>query len=172
MADITHPTVHGHYAALVTHPGYYYLYALYADYPINNAWFRKREYAALLSERLRTIQPLLALVQPYRKSPALRMFTERRSRDRFPPELANEAWRELRQMIERIGPPAGWPDGSAPPEPQYLTRPPQRLLEKKQGPLKKKRDFPPGEQPDPPPESQSRKAPDFPKSPVDYSRKA
>ncbi|MCH9046072.1 MAG: hypothetical protein IIA40_08190 [SAR324 cluster bacterium] len=125
MVDITNATVSGYYAALITHPGYYYLYALYFDYPINNAWFKRREYAALIQERLRTIQPLLALVQPYRKSPALRLFTERESRDRFPPERVNEAWRQLRNLIERVGPPPGWPDGPPPPEPTYRWRLPR-----------------------------------------------
>jgi len=53
--DITNPAVHGTVAALVAHPGYYYLYALYADYPINNAWFRRRECSAALQERLRRL---------------------------------------------------------------------------------------------------------------------
>jgi hypothetical protein len=124
MIDITHPAVHGSLAALVAHPGYYYLYALYADYPINNAWFREREYAEVLRERLRTLQPLLALVQPYRKSPALRLFTERESLARFPPEKVDEAWRQLRRLIERVGPPAGWPDRPAPAPPPYRAHPP------------------------------------------------
>ena len=118
--DISNAAVHGHVAALVAHPGYYYLYALYADYPLNAAWLRKRETAAALRERLRLLQPLLGLVQPYRKSPALRLFTGRHATGRFPPEQVDEAWRELRAMLERIGPPAGWPD-APPPEPPYET---------------------------------------------------
>jgi hypothetical protein len=156
--EITHPAVHGHYAALVTHPGYYYLYALYADYALNNTWFQRRGYAALLAERLRTIQPLLALVQPYRKSPALRLFTERRSRERFPVERANEAWRELRALIERLGEPSGWPH-TPPPEPPYAHALP-RGARRRKPPGATKRAAP-------------RKAlPRLPKSPVDYSRDA
>ena len=116
MADITNPavtnpTLHGPYAALANHPGYYSLYALYHDYPVSNVWFQEPEHAARLKERLRTIQPLLELVQPYRKSYALRLFTERESLSRFPPDKANEAWLQLRRMIEVIGAPAGWEEG-------------------------------------------------------------
>ena len=162
MVDITNATVSGYYAALITHPGYYYLYALYFDYPINNAWFKRREYAALIQERLRTIQPLLALVQPYRKSPALRLFTERESRDRFPPERVNEAWRQLRNLIERVGPPPGWPDGPPPPEPPYRWRPPRAARKRNRHgnagiPAK--------------PESAAKaRAAHLPKSPVDYTQ--
>lgn len=113
--ELPTPAIHGPYAALITHPGYYYLYAAYADFALNGEALRRREYAELIQERLRTIQPLLAMVQPYRKSPALRVFTRRRSLERFPPEKADEAWRELRGLIERVGPPAGWRPGAAAP---------------------------------------------------------
>lgn len=113
--EITNPIAHAGVAALVTHPGYYYLYALYADYPINNAWFRRRETAALLQERLRVIQPLLGALAPYRKSAALRLFTERASAERFPAERVSEAWRQLRALLEQVGPPAGWPEAPPPP---------------------------------------------------------
>lgn len=102
--------------------GYYYLYALYFDYPINNAWFLDRESQARLRERLRVAQPLLALYQPYRKSWALRLFTERRSVERFPSELINEAYRQLRQVLEHIGPvPERLPR-------EQRTRPPERRI--------------------------------------------
>lgn len=164
MVDITNATVSGYYAALITHPGYYYLYALYFDYPINNAWFKRREYAALIQERLRTIQPLLALVQPYRKSPALRLFTERESRDRFPPERVNEAWRQLRNLIERVGPPPGWPDGPPPPEPPYRWRLPRAAR-------KRNRHGDAGIPAEPESAAKARAA-HLPKSPVDYTQDA
>lgn len=113
--ELSTPAIHGPYAALVTHPGYYYLYAAYADFALNGEALRRKEYARLIQERLRALQPVLAMVQPYRKSPALRVFTRRRSLERFPPEKADEAWRELRGLIERVGPPAGWKTGAAPP---------------------------------------------------------
>ncbi len=164
MVDITNATVSGYYAALITHPGYYYLYALYFDYPINNAWFKRREYAALIQERLRTIQPLLALVQPYRKSPALRLFTERQSRERFPPERVNEAWRQLRNLIERVGPPPGWPDGPPPPEPPYRWRLPRAAR-------KRNRHGDAGIPAEPDSAAKARAA-HLPKSPVDYTQDA
>lgn len=164
MVDITNATVSGYYAALITHPGYYYLYALYFDYPINNAWFKRREYAALIQERLRTIQPLLALVQPYRKSPALRLFTERESRERFPPERVNEAWRQLRNLIERVGPPPGWPDGPPPPEPPYRWRLPRAAR-------KRNRHGDAGISAEPESAAKARAA-HLPKSPVDYTQDA
>ena len=164
MVDITNATVSGYYAALITHPGYYYLYAIYFDYPINNAWFKRREYAALIQERLRTIQPLLALVQPYRKSPALRLFTERASQERFPPERVNEAWRQLRNLIERVGPPPGWPDGPPPPEPPYRWRLPRAAR-------KRNRHGDAGIPAEPESAAKVRAA-HFPKSPVDYTQDA
>ncbi len=121
MADFTNPTVTnptllGPYAALANHPAYYSLYALYHDYPISNVWFQEPEHAARLKKSLRTIAPLLELVQPYRKSYALRLFTERESLLRFPPDKANEAWRQLRHMIEVIGAPAGWEERGKEPQ--------------------------------------------------------
>lgn len=116
-ADLSIPAIHGTYAALATHPGYYHLYALYVDYARNAALLRRQEYAALLQQRLRAIQPLLALVQPYRKSPALRLFTERASLERFPPHRVDEAWRELRELIARIGVPPGWLEPRDPEQP-------------------------------------------------------
>lgn len=155
--DISNAAVHGHVAALVTHPGYYYLYALYADYPIGNDWFKRREYAALLWERVRYIQPLLGLVQPYRKSHALRLFTERREQERFPPEKVDEAWRELRELIERIGQPAGWPH-EPPPEPPYERPLPASLHRRR------RRRAGPAARPAPKPSAK------LPKSPVDYTQ--
>ena len=123
--DLSSPAIHGPYAALATHPAYYPLYALYADYARNATRLRRQEYAALLQQRMRTLQPLLALVQPYRKSPALRLFTERASLERFPPHRVDEAWRQLRELIDRIGAPPGWEEGALPPPPEHTHRPRQ-----------------------------------------------
>lgn len=100
-------------------PGYYYLYALYTDTPINNARLRREEYARAVADFLRVIQPAVALQQPFRKTWALRLFTERRALDRFAPEQVNEAWRQLKELVERIGQPANWPH---PPPLQPLRR--------------------------------------------------
>ncbi len=162
--DISNAAVHGHVAALVTHPGYYYLYALYADYPLNQAWFREPEYAALLRERLRLIRPLLGLVQPYRKSEALRLFTERHATGRFPPEKVDEAWRQLRAVLERIGAPAGWPD-APPPEPPYRTPLPPALRRKRRSPRARPRRARAAA-----PQRTPPKPVRPPKSPVDYTQ--
>jgi hypothetical protein len=157
--DIRNAAVHGHVAALVTHPGYYYLYALYADYPIGNAWFTRREYAALLQERLGLIQHLLGMVQPYRKSEALRLFTERSTLERFPAERVAEAWRQLRELLERIGPPPGWPE-QAPPEPAYAQPLPSGLRKRRRTAAKRAAAGQPARQAGLRP----------PKSPVDYTQ--
>jgi hypothetical protein len=172
--DITRPAVHGSVAALVTHPGYYYLYALYADYPINNAWFRNEETAALLAERLRVIQPLLGAVQPYRKSAALRLFTERAALERFPPERVAEAWRQLRALLERLGPPPGWPE-AAPPSPRYEHAPPPSLRRRRSaaglaaGAARSARPVPAAPAAPAPPRPPRRRARRR-KSPVDYTQ--
>ena len=94
---------------VVTQQGYYYLYALYFDYPINNAFFAKKEYGERMEEMVRVIQQIEELVQPYRKTWALRLFTERSSLARFSPELANEAYRQLSEIVKLLGAPPGWP---------------------------------------------------------------
>jgi hypothetical protein len=178
-SEISNTAVHGHVAALVTHPGYYYLYALYADYPINNDWFRQQETAALLQERLRVIQPLLGLVQPYRKSQALRLFTERRSTERFPPEKVDEAWRQLRELLQRLGAPPGWPDALPPPQPRYahaLPPAPRRRRRRALPPAAREAlPVPPEEgaqgpagAPQAPGRPRRKRKAAFPKSPVDY----
>ncbi len=173
MTDISQAPVHAPLAHLATQPGYYYLYALYADYRINNAWFREGEYSELLRERIRVIQPLLALVQPYRKSPALRLFTERQSRDRFPPDKVNEAYRELRALIEKIGPPPGWPDGEAPEAPEFQHAIPADA--KKRGEVTAEPETEGAgadgeDSPQPDGAGEAGEKP-FPKSPVDYSKR-
>ena len=108
MAEILNPTVYGYYAALVNHPAYYFLFGLYTDYPLNNAFALPLESQREVQRRLREIQPLLWHFRPYRKSYALRLFTEREALARFAPEKVDEAWRQLRQIIEQVGPPARW----------------------------------------------------------------
>jgi hypothetical protein len=93
---------------IATLPAYYALYALYFDYDSNNASALAREDLERVRESARIIQPLLGLVQPYHKSWALRLFTERASLDAYAPELVDEAWRQLRQLVEHLGPPPGW----------------------------------------------------------------
>ncbi len=177
MADfsnstVTNPTLHGPYAALANHPAYYSLYALYHDYPVSNVWFEEPEHAARLKKSLRTIAPLLELISPYRKSYALRLFTERESLLRFPPDKANEAWRQLRHMIELIGTPAGWEERGQEPEEDGKREKVEAVEEETET-----GDGPPGraapvetaeiaeEEPKP-----SKRI--FPKSPVDYDMEA
>lgn len=166
MTDISQAPVHARLAHLATQPGYYYLYALYADYPLSNAWFLEREYAEILRERIRVIQPLLALVQPYRKSPALRLFTERQSRDRFPVEKVNEAYRQLRNLIEAIGPPPGWPDAAPPPGLEFQHHIPAGAR-RREPPLTETAATT-GTVEDP---SRAKEENPFPKSPVDYTKR-
>ncbi len=98
----------------LTLPEYYYLYGLFFDYPINNAFHIGREERARIRDLLRFIQPLAALRQPYRKNFALRLFTERQTLERFPPHKVDEALRQLKQEVERI---RGRADGSPPDSP-------------------------------------------------------
>lgn len=83
---------------------YYYLYALFFDYPINNEFNAGLEDRARMRDLLRFIQPLIGLRQPYRKSFALRLFTERQSLERFSPEKVDEALRQLKQAVMRLRP--------------------------------------------------------------------
>lgn len=135
---------------IATLPEYYPLYALYVDYTINNVAHARLEDMEQVRKALRIIAPLLGLEQPYRKSWALRLFTERQALASFPPELVDEAWRQVREWIERWGPP---PDG---PTPRQKLR--RRVT-------KPKRSAP--AQPKPPPRAEDF----FPKSPVDYKQK-
>ncbi len=100
---------------IITLPGYYYLYALYFDYPINNAFFGGGEYAERVRELERVVQRIRAMVQPYRKSWPLRLFTERDAVARFSPDAVNEMLAQLRVLVERLGPPPGWSRGPLPP---------------------------------------------------------
>ncbi|MBI4082612.1 MAG: hypothetical protein HY423_08375 [Candidatus Lambdaproteobacteria bacterium] len=145
--------------AIATLPGYYYLYALYFDYPLNQAWWSAREYAAAMEELVRAIQPLRRYIAPNRKSFALRLFTERQALARFRPELVDEALRQWRGLIERVGPPAGWP---RPPRPR---RP-------RQGPGRAIRPAAPRTAPHAVPQPHPRPMAPFRRSPIDYSREA
>ncbi len=99
---------------VITLQGYYYLYALYFDYPINNAFFGNEENAQRIREALRTVQRLEAMVQPYRKHWRVRLFTERDAVARFSPELVNVALFQLRELVNQLGPPPGWSRGPLP----------------------------------------------------------
>ena len=149
---------------LATLPGYYYLYALYFDYPLNNAWFSPREYEAQVRAALRALQPVLAARQPVRKSMALRLFTEREALHRYSPEQVNEAWRQLRDLVDLLGPPPGWPH-----PPLRWSRFGPAWLEKRQAwetHQAERRSREQAEQPDPPEERRHAK------SPIDYKQQA
>lgn len=91
--------------SILTMPGYYYLFALYVDYPINTAFFSRDEHAKRIREILKTVQAVNRLGEPFRKTWALRLFTERDLMTRFSPAMVNEAMRQLKQIIDLIGPP-------------------------------------------------------------------
>ena len=88
----------------LTLPEYYYLYALYFDYPLNNQFHLGIEDRKRMRGLLRFIAPLIGLRQSYRKSFALRLFTERQSLERFPPERVDEALRQLKQAVMELRP--------------------------------------------------------------------
>ncbi len=127
-------------------PAYYYLFALYHDYEINNALFARREDAAQMAAFVRRIQTVAPLIQPARKSWALRLFTERQSLARFSPHLVDEAWRQLRQYVAAPSRPVEQPP-AAPPRRGRAPRPAAGATHA----------------PAPPPRSRP-----FPRSPVDY----
>jgi hypothetical protein len=87
---------------VLTLPEYYYLYALFFDYPLNNAFYIDREERERIREMLSTIQRWLNLRQPYEKSLRLRLFTERESLARWSPDLVDEALRQLKLSADRI----------------------------------------------------------------------
>lgn len=95
-------------ASLAEQPAYYALYALYVDYLENQRRDSEREYFARLSEVVTFIQPLIGKGAAYMKSWSLRLFTERSSLERFSPEQASTAWGLVRNVVDQIGPPAGW----------------------------------------------------------------
>ena len=135
---------------ILTLPAYYPLYALYADYLENHREHARLEDMERVRESLRVIAPLIGLEQPYRKDWALRLFTERQALESFPAEQVDEAWRQVREWIEAMGPPPDWPT------PRQQQR--HRTL--------KRRPATPKSEPVP------RKAEDyFPRSPVDYDKK-
>ncbi len=146
-------------ANLATLPGYYYLYALYFDYEINNRLHNAREHEQRIAAALREIAEPVRLTQPYRKTWALRLFTERESEARFRSELVSEAWRQLRELVDRIGPPVGWPSGAD------LKSPTGRAPSRRPAPPPEWTE-PPPDKPAGPPESSSQDPP--PRSPINY----
>ena len=147
---------------VVTQQGYYYLYALYFDYPINNAFFAGREDRERMEEMVRVIRRIEELVQPHRKTWALRLFTERSSMARFSPELVSEAYRQLGEIVKLLGAPPGWPRrkdgrrGSSPGRAAALTT---ALTTAPTG--RRARALSPAP-------FQTREPPPFPQSPIDY----
>lgn len=99
---------------VITQQGYYYLYALYFDYPLNNAFFSDEENRERVMESLRAVQRLRGMVQPYRKSWAVRLFTERDAIARFSPDAVNTMLFQLRELVTQLGPPPGWSRGPLP----------------------------------------------------------
>ena len=95
-------------ASLAEQPAYYALYALYVDYMVNRRRDAEREYLERLHEVVTYIQPLIGKEQPYMKSWALRLFTEREALKRFSLEQAGTAWELVRKVVDQIGPPPGW----------------------------------------------------------------
>lgn len=104
-----------------------------------------------MEELGRAILPLRRYIAPYRKSFALRLFTERQALAHFRPELVDEALRQWRGLIEWVGPPVGWP---RPPRPR---RPRQGAGRPASHPAPQARRVP---------------KPPFRRSPIDYSREA
>jgi hypothetical protein len=133
---------------VVTLPGYYALYALYADYLLNNERHAALEDLERVRESVRLLGPALGLEQPFRKSWALRLFTGREALSAYPAELVDEAWRQLREAVAALGPPPGW---RGPGRRERLSR----------------RVFKP--RPESPPAPPAR-YPEYPQSPVDYRR--
>ena len=87
---------------VLTLPEYYYLYALFVDYPLNNAFHLEHEERAKIREMLTTVRRWLDLRQPYRKSFQLRLFTERESLARWSPDLVDEALRQLKLTVDHV----------------------------------------------------------------------
>ncbi len=137
-------------ASIVTLPAYYPLYALYADYQANNIAHARVEDLERVRESLRVIAPLIGKEQPDRMEWSLRLFTERQALDSYAPEQVNEAWRQVRESIERLGPPPGW------------RSPRQRLRQRVTQPQRPAAPEPP----------KRPAGPDafFPKAPTDYGR--
>lgn len=133
---------------VATLPAYYALYALYADYLVNNSEHRAREYFARLRDLVKYIQPLIGPQPYYMKTWPLRLFTERRALERFSPEQAATAWWLVRQAVDEIGPPRNWP--YAPRSVRSWHRP--------------VRQAPPTAPPEPP----APPALQYPRSPIDY----
>jgi len=165
MADTLNPSAQGHLAALVNHPAYYYLFGLYTDYPLNSAFHLPLESRRELQVRLREIQPLLWKFEFYRKSYALRLFTERAALARFSPEQVDEAWRQLRQVIDELGPPPRWAESRTAPRGEPQTREPPRGSAQGMARETAPREAEAGET------RAAPKAP-WPRSPVDYDQEA
>ncbi|MDH4225635.1 MAG: hypothetical protein OEW12_08315, partial [Deltaproteobacteria bacterium] len=93
---------------LATLPEYYYLYALYFDYQLNNRTHLNEEEARRVEDILRRVHPLGRRGAPFRKSWALRLFTERDDLTRFSPHQLKEAWHQLHRLLEQWRLTRGW----------------------------------------------------------------
>ncbi len=136
---------------VLTVQGYYYLYALFFDYPINNEFYIRGEERERIREYLRAVQPILGLKQPFRLDGKLRLFTQRQSMARFSPEKVHELLRQLRNTVEL----------TAQPPPHPLRRATDRPLPRRFAIAKQRETLQAEEAPEtqrPPP----------PQSPVDY----
>ena len=123
-------------------PGYYYLFALYADYGLSNAFFSAGEDAARMRTLVQAVREVHVVMAPYRKTWALRLFTERTALARFSPHLINEVLRELHALIQQVGAPPGWEDAQPARQPMgRRPRPPQAV--KKDGKRLRLRTRPP-----------------------------
>ena len=86
---------------IATLPGFYPLFAVYADFVLNNTQTLGQEEAQRVQMLLRQVRQALGLNPAYEKSWALRLFTERENLRRMPPEQVRDAWALLREAIEQ-----------------------------------------------------------------------
>ena len=136
---------------VLTIQGYYYLYALFFDFPINNEYYVRGEERERIREYLRAVQPILGLKQPFRLDVRLRLFTQRQSMERFSPEKVHELLRQLRNTVEL----------TAQPPPHPLRRATDRPLPRRFAIAKQRETLQAKEAPE-------TQWPAFPHSPVDY----
>ena len=136
---------------VLTIQGYYYLYALFFDYPINNEYYVRGEERERIREYLRAVQPILGLKQPFRLDVRLRLFTQRQSMERFSPEKVHELLRQLRNTVEL----------AAEPPPHPLRRATDRPLPRRFAIAKQREIVQAAEAPEP-------QRPPLPRWPMDY----
>lgn len=84
---------------ILTLPGWYTLYAVYFDFYLNNAQHLESEEAQRLHRLLYVTRPPYGVGPAWRKSLALRLFTERELLRRHPPHEVKAAWDELNHRM-------------------------------------------------------------------------